>query len=106
MSSNSVPQKNGEIQEDGLWRIQQQMEFMFGELMTRIAKLETSKRVEKLGRRRVLMETLQIKSRMILTVVVGSVHIGERGMRIGQGGDIFDHIGILSIEGILMIWEI
>jgi hypothetical protein len=41
MSSNSVPQKNAEIQEDGLSRIQQQMEFMFGELMTRIEKLET-----------------------------------------------------------------
>jgi hypothetical protein len=64
------------------------------------------KGVEKLGRRRVLLETLQMKSRMILTVVVGFVHIGERGMRIGQGGDIFDHIGILSIEGILMIWDI
>jgi hypothetical protein len=47
-----------------------------------------------------------MKSRMILIVVVGSVHIGERGMRIGQGGDIFDHIGILSTEEILMIWEI
>jgi hypothetical protein len=41
MSSNSVLQKNGEIQEDGLSRIQQQMEFMFVELMTRIEKLET-----------------------------------------------------------------
>jgi hypothetical protein len=85
---------------------------MFGELMTRIEKLETKlmegvvKGVEKLGRRRVLLETLQMKSRMILTVVVGSVHTGKRGMRIGQGGDIFDHIGILSIEGILMIWKI
>jgi len=36
-----VAQKNSEIQEDGLSRIQQQMEFMFGELMTRIEKLET-----------------------------------------------------------------
>jgi hypothetical protein len=58
------------------------------------------KGVEKLGRRRVLLETLKMKLRMIFTVVVGSVHIGERGMRIGQGGDIFSHIGIL------MIWEI
>ena len=41
MSSNNVPQKKGEIPEDGLSRIQQQMEFMFGELMTRIEKLET-----------------------------------------------------------------
>jgi len=41
MSFNSVPQKNSEIQEDGLFRIQQQMEFMFGELMTRIEKVET-----------------------------------------------------------------
>ena len=40
ISSNSVPQKNGEIHEDGLSRIQQQMEFMFGELMTRIEKLK------------------------------------------------------------------
>jgi hypothetical protein len=47
-----------------------------------------------------------MKSRMILTVVVGSVQIGDKGMRISQGGDIFNHIGILSIEGILMIWEI
>jgi hypothetical protein len=36
-----MPQKNGEIQEDGLLRIQQQMKFMFSELMTRIEKLET-----------------------------------------------------------------
>jgi hypothetical protein len=42
------------------------------------------KRVEKLGMRRVLLETLQMKPRMILTVVVGSIHIGDRGMRIGQ----------------------
>jgi hypothetical protein len=41
MSSNSVQQKKGEIPEDGLSRIQQQMQFMFGELMTRIEKLET-----------------------------------------------------------------
>ena len=40
MSSNCVPQKIGEIQEDGFSRMQQQMEFMFGELMTRIEKLE------------------------------------------------------------------
>jgi hypothetical protein len=62
------------------------------------------KRVEKLGMRRVLLETLQMKPMMILTVVVGSVHIREKGMRIDQGGDIFSHIGILNIEGILMIW--
>jgi len=36
-----VQQKKGEIPEDGLSRIQQQMQFMFGELMTRIEKLET-----------------------------------------------------------------
>jgi hypothetical protein len=36
-----VPHKKGEILEDGLARIQQQMKFMFGELMTRIEKLET-----------------------------------------------------------------
>ncbi|KAB5547749.1 hypothetical protein DKX38_011155 [Salix brachista] len=41
MSSNSVPQKIGEIQENGFSRMQQQMEFMFGELMNRIEKLET-----------------------------------------------------------------
>jgi hypothetical protein len=46
-----------------------------------------------------------MKSRMILTVVVGSVHIRERGMRIDRG-DMFDHIEILSIEWILMIREI
>ena len=84
------------------------MKFMFGELMTRIEKLETrsDEGVEKLGRRRVLLETLQMKPRMILTMVVGFIHVGERGMRIDQGGDIFGHIGIFSIEGILMIWEI
>jgi len=84
MSSNSVPQKKDEILKDGLSRIQQQMEFMFGELMTKIEKIKNRsdgdvvKRVEKLGRRRVLLETLHIKSRMIFTVVVGSVHIGEK----------------------------
>jgi len=42
MSYNSMKQKKkGEIPEDGLSRIQQHMEFMFGELMTRIEKLET-----------------------------------------------------------------
>jgi uncharacterized Zn finger protein len=87
------------------------MEFMFGELMTRIEKLETRSnggrsRRGREARKEESVETLQMKPRMILTVVVGSVHIGERGMRIGQGGDIFGHIGILSIEGILMIWEI
>jgi hypothetical protein len=35
-------------------------------------------------------------------VVVDFVHIGERGMRLNQEGDIFSHIGILSIKGILM----
>jgi len=39
--SNSVPQKKGEIPEDGLSIIQQQVEFMFGELMNRIEKLKT-----------------------------------------------------------------
>jgi hypothetical protein len=62
------------------------------------------KRAKKLGKRRVLLETLQMKSRMILTVVMGYVHIGERGMRIDQGGDIFGHIRILNLKGILMIW--
>jgi hypothetical protein len=36
-----VPQKKGEIPEDGLSRIQQHIKFKFGELMTRIEKLET-----------------------------------------------------------------
>jgi hypothetical protein len=36
-----VPQKKGEIPKDGLSRIQQLMKFMFGELMTRIEKLES-----------------------------------------------------------------
>jgi hypothetical protein len=44
-----------------------------------------------------------MKPMMILIMVVGSVHIEERGMIIGQGGDTFGHIGILNIEGILMI---
>jgi len=34
-------EKKGEIPENGLSRIQQQMELMFGKLMTRIEKLET-----------------------------------------------------------------
>jgi hypothetical protein len=40
MSFNNVPQKKGEISEDRLLRIQQQVEFMFGKLMTSIEKLE------------------------------------------------------------------
>ena len=62
------------------------------------------KKVEKLERGGALLEPLQIKLRMILIVVVGLVHIRKRGMRNGQGGDIFGgHQGILSIEWILMI---
>jgi len=38
--SNSVSYKKDEIPKDGLLRIQQQVEFMFSELMTRIEKLE------------------------------------------------------------------
>jgi hypothetical protein len=41
MFSNNVPQKKGEILKDRLSRILQQMEFMLGELMTRIEKFET-----------------------------------------------------------------
>jgi len=88
------------------------MKFMFVELMTSIEKLETksdwgrSKKVKKLRRRRVLLETLHMKSTMILTVVVDFIHIGERGIRISQRRDIFGHIGILSIERILMNWVI
>ena len=36
-----MPQIISEIQEDGFSRMQQQMKFMFGELMNRIEKLET-----------------------------------------------------------------
>jgi len=36
-----MSQKKSEIPEDGLSRIQQQIEFMFGELMTKIEKLKT-----------------------------------------------------------------
>jgi len=36
-----MSQKKGEIPEDGLSRIQQQIEFMFGELMIGIEKLKT-----------------------------------------------------------------
>ena len=88
------------------------MEFMLSELMNKIEKLDTRfdggrcKKVEKLGKRRVLLETLQMKPRMILTIVVDFIHIGERGMRVDQGGNIFDHIWIFSIKEILIIWEI
>jgi len=41
MSSNSMPQKKGLIPKEELLRIQQQLEFMFGKLMTMIEKLET-----------------------------------------------------------------
>jgi len=52
MSSNSMTQKKGEIPEEGLSRIQQQLEFMFGKLMTMIEKLETNsdRRCSKKGR--------------------------------------------------------
>jgi tetrahydromethanopterin S-methyltransferase subunit G len=61
------PKKKG-VPEDELSKMQKQMEFMFGEMMSRFEdrfeKLETKvesglgKRVKKLGRKRVLLETL------------------------------------------------
>jgi hypothetical protein len=41
MFKKNMLQKKGEILKNGLSRIQQQMKFMFGELMTRIKKLKT-----------------------------------------------------------------
>ena len=54
-------------------------------LMTRIEKLETRSDGGRSKRGRVLLETLQMKSRMILTVVVGSVHIVGSVQLITQG---------------------
>jgi hypothetical protein len=71
---------------------------MFGELMTRIEKLKTRSDGGRSKKGREARKEESVTGlMMILTVVVGSVHIGERGMRIGQEGDIFDHIGVLSI---------
>jgi hypothetical protein len=80
------PKKRG-VLEDGLSKMQKQMKFMFGEMMSRFEdrfeKLET--KVESgLGRRRVLLETLQKESKMILTVIVSSVHIKMNCMRLDQ----------------------
>jgi hypothetical protein len=66
------------------------MEFMFGEMMSRFEKLETKvesglgKKGKEARRRRVLLETLQKEPKMILTVVVSSVHIGTNCTRLGQ----------------------
>ena len=49
------------------------------------------------------METLQKEPKMILTVVVRSVHIGMTCMRLNQGGVEFSQIGGLGIRGFLMI---
>jgi len=81
------------------------MKFMFGELMTRIEKLKIRSDGGRSKKGREARKEESVTGlMMILTVVVGSVHIGERGMRIGQEGDTFGHIGILNMEGILMIW--
>jgi hypothetical protein len=83
------PKKKG-VLEDGLSKMQKQMEFMFGEMMSRFEdrfeKLET--KVESgLGKKgREAMETLQKEPKMILIVVMSSVHIGMTCMRLGQGG--------------------
>jgi hypothetical protein len=112
MSSNSVAQKNGEIQENGLSRIQQQMEFMFGELMTRIEKLETrsdggrSKRGREARKKESVAGNSADEVEDDLNCGGGfRTHRGERYENRSRRGHI-DHIGILSIEGILMIWEI
>ena len=83
---------------------------MFGELMTKIEKLETGQigNVVKKGE-----EARKEKSvaRNSVDEVKDDLYRGNgfcthrgRGMRNGKGGDIFDHLGILSIKGILMIW--
>jgi hypothetical protein len=106
-SSNVSPKKRG-VPEDGLSKMQKQMEFMFGEMMIkfedRFEKLET--KVESgLGKKgREAIETLQKESKMILIVVVSSVHIGMTCMRLDQRGVEFGQIGIMGIGGILMIW--
>jgi DNA anti-recombination protein RmuC len=89
MSFSSVSPKKRVVLEDGLSKMQKQMEFMFGEMMSRFEdrfeKLET--KVESgLGKKgREAMETLQKESKMILTVVVRSVHIEMTCIRLGQG---------------------
>ena len=103
MSSNSVPQKKGEIPKDGLSRIQQQIKFMFGELMTRIEKLETRSNGGRSKRGR--------EARKEESVAGNSVDEAEDDLNRGGGfrthrgeryenrsrGDIFGHIGILMI---------
>ena len=66
-------------------------------------KTKVESGLEKLGRSRVLLETLQKEAKMILTMVVSSAHIGMTCMRLGQRGVEFGQIGILGIPGILMI---
>ena len=114
MSFNNVSPKKRGVPDDGLSKMQKHIEFMFGEMMSRFEdsfeKLETKvenglrKKVKKLGRRRVLLKTLQKEPKMILTMVVSSVHIRMNCMRLGQGGVEFGQIGIMGIGGILMIW--
>jgi hypothetical protein len=103
MSFNSVQQKKGEIPEDGLSRIQQQMQFMFVELMTRIEKLETRSDGGRSKRGR--------EARKEESVAGNSVDEAEDDLNRGGGfrthrgeryenrsrGDIFGHIGILMI---------
>jgi len=84
------------------------MKFMFGELMTRIEKLKTRSdegRSKKGGEARKDESVAGNSPNEVeddLNCGSGFRTHRERGMRISQGGDIFSHIGILSIEGILM----
>ena len=88
------------------------MKFMFRELMTRIEKLETryDGGLNKKGREARKKENVARNSidEADDDFNRGSgfrTHRGERYENRSRRGHI-DHIGILSIEGILMIWEI
>jgi hypothetical protein len=107
------PKKRG-VPEDGLSKMQKQMEFMFGEMMSRFEdrfeKLET--KVES-GLRKKGRETRKKES------VAGNSTEGAKDdfnhgsefcthsndcMRLGQGGVKFSQTWILGIGRILMIW--
>jgi hypothetical protein len=98
-----VLQKKGKIPKDGFSRIQQQIEFIFGELMTRIEKLETrfdgerSKRGKEARKEEGVARNSTDEVEDDLNCGGGfRTHRGE-SMRIGQRGDIFSHIWILMI---------
>jgi hypothetical protein len=88
------------------------MEFMFGELMTRIEKLEIgsdggySKRGREARKKESVAGNSADEVEDDLNRGGGFRTLRGERMRIGQGEDIFNHIGILSTEGILIIWEI